>query len=203
MMSRFTNPIHKDIESLSAVLEPMKSFNDVPQAERMKLRGQISRLADVGKKGKYSIKSAWFFGLIPGEAPVDSQIRQSFEWAPFWVIFCIALALGIGTTVGYKRIVVTVAERIGKQHLTYAQGMVAELVAAITIFTCSHYKVPVSTTQILNSGIAGTMVANGSGLQGKMVFKIVLAWIFTLPSTMILSGLVYWVLQALFVRTNA
>ncbi len=192
--------IHKDFESLDAALEPLKSFNEVPTADRMKLREQISRLADVAKKGKYKITSTWCFGLLPTEASLDSEIRQSFEWAPFWVILGIALALGIGTTIGYKRIVVTVAEKIGKQHLTYAQGMVAELVAAITIYTCSALKVPVSTTQILNSGVAGTMVANGSGLQGKTVFKIVLAWVFTLPSTMVLSGLIYWILQAIFVK---
>src|SRR5205085_7206295 len=107
--------------------------------------------------------------------------------------------LGIGTTVGYKRIVVTVAEKIGKQHLTYAQGAVASGVTATTIFAATMTALPVSTTQILSSGIAGTMAANGSGLQFGTARKILLAWILTLPITMILAGTLFCLGRLLFI----
>jgi len=112
----------------------------------------------------------------------------SIEFVPLWVKICTALALGIGTMIGYKRIVITVAEKIGKTHLTYAQGAAAETVAATTILLAALSGIPVSTTQVLSSGIAGTMVANRSGVQGATARKILMAWLFTLPCTMLLSG---------------
>jgi PiT family inorganic phosphate transporter len=103
-----------------------------------------------------------------------------------------ALALGIGTTVGYKRIVVTVAEKIGKTHLTYGQGAAAEAVAAATILAADGLHLPVSTTQVLSSGICGTMVANGSGVQGGTCKKILLAWALTLPACVVLAAGLFW-----------
>jgi PiT family inorganic phosphate transporter len=100
--------------------------------------------------------------------------------------------------VGYKRIVVTVAERIGKTHMTYAQGAAAELITAITVAGASYLKLPVSTTHVLSSGIAGTMVANRSGIQRKTIEKILLAWVLTLPCCMLLSGIFYSVGRRLF-----
>ena len=108
-----------------------------------------------------------------------------------------ALALGLGTMVGWKRIVVTVGEKIGKTHLTYGQGAAAELVAAGTILAADFYALPVSTTHILSSGVAGTMAANGSGLQWSTVRNIALAWVTTLPAAMFLSGLLYFILRQL------
>ena len=99
--------------------------------------------------------------------------------------------VGIGTTVGYKRIVKTVAEKIGKQHLTYAQGAAAQAVAGVTILLAALTGLPVSTTHVLSSGVAGTMVANRSGLQLQMIVKIFSAWIFTLPSCILLAGLLF------------
>jgi len=99
--------------------------------------------------------------------------------------------LGLGTMVGWKRIVVTVGEKIGKTHLTYAQGASAEIVAAITILGAEFFGLPVSTTHILSSGVAGTMVANGSGLQASTLRNIVLAWVLTLPAAILL----YWLLR--------
>ena len=107
---------------------------------------------------------------------------------PFWVKAAVALALGIGTMIGYKRIVVTVGEKIGKTHLTYGQGAVAETMTAMTIGLADTYGMPVSTTHVLNSSVAGTMAANGSGLQWNTVRTILLAWVMTLPVTVILSG---------------
>jgi PiT family inorganic phosphate transporter len=107
---------------------------------------------------------------------------------PFWVKAAVALALGLGTMIGYKRIVVTVGEKIGKSHLTYGQGAVAETMTAMTIGLADTYGMPVSTTHVLNSSVAGTMAANGSGLQWNTVRTILLAWVMTLPVTVILSG---------------
>ena len=118
-------------------------------------------------------------------------LDHAVQYIPFWVVFMTALCLGIGTTIGYKRIVVTVAEKIGKTHLTYAQGAAAELVAAITIMFATIYKLPVSTTHVLSSGVAGTMAANKNGLQSVTVKRILLAWVFTLPACIGLSALLF------------
>jgi PiT family inorganic phosphate transporter len=109
------------------------------------------------------------------------------------VKIAVAIALGMGTMVGWKRIVITVGERIGKTHLTYAQGACAEITAAATIAAADGYGLPVSTTHVLSSGIAGTMTANGSGLQLATVRNIAMAWVLTLPAAMLLSGLLYWI----------
>ncbi|TCM65181.1 PiT family inorganic phosphate transporter [Acinetobacter calcoaceticus] len=114
------------------------------------------------------------------------------QYIPTWVKVAVALALGLGTMVGWKRIVVTVGERIGKHHMTYGQGMSAELVAMTTIAAADGFGMPVSTTHVLNSAVAGTMVANKSGLNFNTVKTILSAWIFTLPATICLSGGLYW-----------
>ena len=108
------------------------------------------------------------------------------------------IALGLGTMVGWKRIVVTVGEQIGKSHLTYAQGASAELVAMTTIGAADMFGLPVSTTHILSSGIAGTMAANRSGLQMSTLRNLALAWVLTLPAAMLLAGGLYWLLSHLF-----
>ena len=108
----------------------------------------------------------------------------------------VAIALGLGTMVGWKRIVVTVGEKIGKQHLTYGQGASAELVAMLTIGAADVYGLPVSTTHVLSSGVAGTMAANGSGLQWSTVRSLVLAWVLTLPASIVLAGGLYWLFRS-------
>src|SRR3954468_18334319 len=108
--------------------------------------------------------------------------RPSTKFIPSWVKVAVALALGLGTMVGWKRIVVTVGERIGKDHLTYAQGASAGLIAMGTIFAADKFGLPVSTTHILSSGVAGTMAANGNGLRLKTVRNIAAGWVFTLPA---------------------
>ncbi|MEW6644623.1 MAG: inorganic phosphate transporter [Pseudomonadota bacterium] len=119
------------------------------------------------------------------------------KFIPTWVKIAVAIALGLGTMVGWKRIVVTVGEKIGKTHLTYAQGACAEITAAATIAAADGYGLPVSTTHVLSSGIAGTMAANGSGLQWATIRNIALAWVLTLPAAMVLSGSLYFVLYHL------
>jgi phosphate/sulfate permease len=127
------------------------------------------------------------------------NLKQLTEYAPVWVILMIAVALGFGTMVGWKRIVKTIGEKIGKQHLTYAQGASSELVAASTISISTVLGLPVSTTQVLSSGIAGSMVASKGikNLQGKTIKSIFIAWILTLPVTVLLSGLLFLLFRAI------
>ena len=125
-------------------------------------------------------------------------LDESTKFIPIWVKIAVAIALGLGTMIGWKRIVVTVGEKIGKTHLTYAQGACAEITAAATIAAADVYGMPVSTTHVLSSGIAGAMSANGSGLQWSTIRNIALAWVLTLPAAMLLSGTLYYVFSKLF-----
>jgi PiT family inorganic phosphate transporter len=125
-------------------------------------------------------------------ANYKSFLDTSTRFIPTWVKVAVALALGLGTMVGWKRIVVTVGEKIGKTHLTYAQGASAELVAMATILAADTYGLPVSTTHVLSSGVAGTMAANRSGLQMSTLRDIALAWVFTLPVAALLSGCLFY-----------
>ena len=127
------------------------------------------------------------------------RLEQGTRYIPLWVKVTVALALGLGTMVGWRRIVVTVGERIGKTHLTYGMGAAAELTAASMILIAERYGLPVSTTHILSSGVAGASVANGAGLQRRTVVNMALAWIMTLPAAMLLAGGLYWLLL-MFVR---
>ena len=126
------------------------------------------------------------------------SLDSATKFIPTWVKIAVAIALGLGTMVGWKRIVVTVGEKIGKTHLTYAQGACAEITAAATIAAADGYGLPVSTTHVLSSGIAGTMAANGSGLQWSTVRNIAMAWVLTLPIAMVLSGTLYFIFSQLF-----
>ena len=127
-----------------------------------------------------------------------SALDSGTRFIPTWVKVTVALALGLGTMVGWKRIVVTVGEKIGKQHLTYAQGASAELVAMATIGAAEAYGLPVSTTHILSSGVAGAMAANGSGLQWNTLRNIGLSWVLTLPAAMAIAGGLYVLLRQVF-----
>jgi inorganic phosphate transporter, PiT family len=126
------------------------------------------------------------------------SLDSATKFIPTWVKIVVAIALGLGTMIGWKRIVVTVGEKIGKTHLTYAQGACAEITAAATIAAADGYGLPVSTTHVLSSGIAGTMAANGSGLQWSTIRNIALAWVLTLPAAMLLSGCLYFMFANLF-----
>jgi PiT family inorganic phosphate transporter len=126
------------------------------------------------------------------------QIDNSTKFIPTWVKIAVAIALGLGTMIGWKRIVITVGEKIGKTHLTYGQGAAAELVAMGTIFAADNYGLPVSTTHVLSSGVAGTMAANGSGLQMSTIRNLAMAWVLTLPMAMLLSGSLYFVFSKIF-----
>jgi inorganic phosphate transporter, PiT family len=126
------------------------------------------------------------------------SLDAATKFIPTWVKIAVALALGLGTMIGWKRIVVTVGEKIGKSHLTYAQGASAELVAAATIGAADMFGLPVSTTHVLSSGVAGAMAANGSGLQVATIRNMVMAWVLTLPAAIMLSGALYVLFSRLF-----
>jgi len=127
-----------------------------------------------------------------------SSLDKATRFIPTWVKVAVAFALGLGTMIGWKRIVVTVGEKIGKSHLTYAQGASAELVAMATIGAADAFGMPVSTTHVLSSGVAGTMTANKSGLQMSTVRNLLMAWVLTLPVSITLAGSLYWVFSKIF-----
>lgn len=169
-----------ELNEASHLLADKASLTDVPDERRIDLRRDIlladSSLRKNGMKG-------------------GTDLRRLTDYAPTWVLVMIALSLGIGTMVGWQRIVVTVGERIGKSHLTYAQGAVAELIAMMTIGLSAMTGLAVSTTHVLSSGVAGTMIATGSGLQSATVRKIASAWVLTLPVCMLLSGGLFLILR--------
>ncbi len=182
-------PLARD---LMATLEGCTSFTDLGSEERWEVRTQ---LVELGAAIRTLVRN---FGAAMAEdrrevlLSVASRLSRPVEYVPEWVKMGVALCLGLGTMVGWKRIVVTVGEKIGKTHLTYAQGASAELVAAATIGLADGFGMPVSTTHVLSSGVAGTMWANNSGIQASTVRDIALAWILTLPAVIILSGVLYW-----------
>ncbi len=140
--------------------------------------------------------------LSTAEAATLNTYKKALDtgtkFIPTWVKVAVAIALGLGTMVGWKRIVVTVGEKIGKEHLTYGQGASAELVAMGLIMAADNYGLPVSTTHVLSSGVAGTMAANGSGLQMSTIWNMALAWILTLPAAIVLSGSLFALFTYLF-----
>jgi PiT family inorganic phosphate transporter len=141
-------------------------------------------------------------GFDTGDVAKLKSLRESLDhgtrFIPRWVKVSVALALGLGTMVGWKRIVVTVGEKIGKTHLTYAQGASAEIVAMATIGLADVYGLPVSTTHVLSSGVAGAMAANGSGLQWATIKNMALAWVMTLPAAMVIAGSLYVIFRQIF-----
>ena len=128
----------------------------------------------------------------------NSHIDNATKFIPPWVKVAVALALGLGTMIGWKRIVVTVGEKIGKNHLTYGQGAAAEITAMFTIWTADRFGLPVSTTHVLSSGVAGTMAANKSGLQWATVRNLAMAWVLTLPASICLSALLFWMFRSIW-----
>ena len=121
-----------------------------------------------------------------------THVDNATKFIPGWVKVAVALALGLGTMIGWKRIVVTVGEKIGKDHLTYAQGAAAEITAMVTIGAADWFGLPVSTTHVLSSGVAGTMAANRSGLQWSTIRNLLMAWVLTLPASICLAALLFW-----------
>ena len=180
--------VMSELGEIRAGLNGRASVHDIPADARFDLR---TRIINVDTKLTGMLKNAGGKLSAADIASLDkdrAELRSSIDYAPAWVIGLIAISLGIGTMIGWKRIVVTVGEKIGKTHLTYAQGASAEIVAAATIGLSGKLGLPVSTTHVLSSGIAGTMVAQKSGLQSSTVRNIARAWVLTLPAAMLLGG---------------
>lgn len=183
--------------ALLQALDGMTDYQQMAPEQRTQVRRYLLCLDDTAKKvGKLD--------NLPKREKADldklrKDLTATTEYAPFWVIIAVALALGIGTMVGWKRVVLTVGEKIGKQGMTYAQGMSAQITASIAIGLANVYSLPVSTTHVLSSGVAGTMVANKSGLQFSTVRNILTAWVLTLPTTIALSAGLFWLGVKLFV----
>ena len=183
------------IHDTTAKVSPFPTIEKLPIELVSNARNDIYLIGEalklIDKKKLLPMEAADLAAVTKYHAAVDNATK----FIPLWVKVAIALALGLGTMVGWKRIVVTVGEKIGKEHLTYAQGASAEMIAAVTIGAAELYGLPVSTTHILSSGVAGTMAANGSGLQWSTVRNIALAWVTTLPAAMLISGTLYFVIR--------
>ncbi len=180
-----------DLRSISDDLDGISGLSALSPDSRWEVRTRIMRL-------DYAL--AKLLALPNDQLPAEQRkliqdarkgLRAMTDYSPTWVIVAVAIALGLGTTIGWKRIVITIGEKIGKSHMTYAQGASAELVATFAIGLADFLHMPVSTTHVLSSGVAGTMAANRSGIQASTIRSILLAWVLTLPVTMLLSGGLY------------
>jgi inorganic phosphate transporter, PiT family len=182
-------------QTISVEVNQYHSLDKIPAGSMVNIRNDMYLVSEglrlVGKSKSLNVTDA-------DKKVLDSyksQLDHSTKFIPTWVKVAVAIALGLGTMIGWKRIVVTVGERIGKTHLTYAQGASAEIVAMATIGAAELYGLPVSTTHVLSSGVAGTMVANHSGLQWATVRNLLMAWVLTLPVSITLAGGLYWLLR--------
>jgi PiT family inorganic phosphate transporter len=175
---------------IASLLAGKSKLSDVDKAQRKDLRSDIylvsSAIAKLGKAK--AIANADDAKALGGYKKALDKVTN---FIPLWVKVAVAFALGLGTMIGWKRIVVTVGERIGKTHLTYGQGASAEIVAYGTIQAADIFGLPVSTTHILSSGVAGTMFANRSGLQAATLRNILLAWVLTLPVCIFLGSMLF------------
>ena len=179
------------LEDVGGILRKVETLKELSDEGRVGVRQDLylasSTIKRMEKLGQLDADS----GVKAAELAFRKSAESMTDYVPLWVKVAVALALGLGTTIGYQRIVRTVGEGIGKSHLTYAQGASAELVAMGTIMAADHFGLPVSTTHVLSSGVAGTMVANGSGLQRATVRNILLAWVLTLPVCIFLGAFLF------------
>jgi inorganic phosphate transporter, PiT family len=188
-LATLTDMIAKQVQSYG-------SLNHVPAAASENIRNGMflsSEAIRILQRQNVPFNAEQTAALKTYKAALD----DSTKFIPNWVKVSVAVALGLGTMVGWKRIVITVGEKIGKTHLTYGQGAAAELIAAATIAAADMYGLPVSTTHVLSSGVAGTMAASGSGLQWSTVRSLVLAWVLTLPAAILMSGTLYVLLRSI------
>jgi PiT family inorganic phosphate transporter len=172
-----------------------KEFKSVPAKDQTNVRNDMYVTSEALRLMLKSNNPKFTASEIKTLGGYKTKVDKATKFIPVWVKVAVALALGMGTMVGWKRIVVTVGEKIGKEHLTYAQGASAELVAMATIAAADNFGLPVSTTHVLSSGIAGTMAANKSGLQLETIRNIAAAWVFTLPAAALLSGSLFYLFR--------
>ncbi len=183
------------VNDLSNEVSLYKEYKAVPASQQTNVRNDMYVASEAIRLMLKSKNPQFTADETAALSKYETQVNKATKFIPGWVKVAVALALGLGTMVGWKRIVVTVGEKIGKEHLTYAQGACAELVAMGTIMAADNFGLPVSTTHVLNSGVAGTMAANKSGLQFSTIRNIAAAWVFTLPVAAMLSGSLFWLFR--------
>ncbi|MDW5315063.1 inorganic phosphate transporter [Rhizobium sp. PL01] len=193
-----TPALQQYIHKTSAEVAAFPTLEAVPNELVGNVRNDIYLIGEalklIDKKKLLPMEEADFAAVTSYHTAVDNATK----FIPIWVKVAVALALGLGTMIGWKRIVVTVGEKIGKTHLTYGQGAAAEVVAMVTIGAADHFGLPVSTTHVLSSGVAGTMAANGSGLQWATVRNMLMAWVLTLPASIGIAFVLYVILRQVF-----
>jgi PiT family inorganic phosphate transporter len=172
-----------------------KELKHVPADRTPNFRNDLYVVSEALRLIQKSGKPAFAEADAAVLANYKTHIDNATKFIPLWVKVAVAMALGLGTMVGWKRIVVTVGSKIGKDHLTYAQGAAAEITAMATIGAADWFGMPVSTTHVLSSGVAGTMAANHSGLQWGTVRNLGMAWVLTLPASILLSGFLFWLFR--------
>ncbi len=172
-------------------LHNLQNYNQLTVEKRSQLRRLLMCTTDtidnVAKLPNTSTTERRFLNSL------RQDLLETVEYAPMWIIITVALALSLGTMVGWKRVATTIGEKIGKKSMTYAHGVSAQMTTALSIGIASYTGMPVSTTHVLSSAVAGTMIVDSSGIQTKTMKNILLAWLLTLPISMVLSGSLYWI----------
>lgn len=186
------------IEDAKGMFNNLKSYESLNGDQRAQMRrlllcisdtiDKVTKLPETNAEDKRYIKD------------LSTDLLKTVEYAPLWIIVAVALALSLGTMIGWKRVAITIGEKIGKKGMTYAQGVAAQMTAAISIGIASYTGMPVSTTHVLSSAVAGTMIVDGGGVQKKTIKNILLAWVLTLPITISLSGILYWLALTFIVK---
>ena len=192
--------LRQDISDIGNEVRDFKALKDVSPDRAGNLRNEMYVVSEAIRIIEKTKKPAFTDDEEKILANYKGHIDNSTKFIPSWVKVMVAFTLGLGTMIGWKRIVVTVGEKIGKEHLTYAQGASAEIVAMGTIGLADYFGLPVSTTHVLSSGVAGTMAANRSGLQMGTLRNLLLAWVLTLPVCVLLGAATF--AAGLFVVLN-
>lgn len=185
------------VENVNREVVLYKAFKSVPAKDQTNVRNDMYLTSEALRLMAKNHNPGFTATETAALNSYKSKLDKATRFIPDWVKVAVALALGLGTMVGWKRVVITVGEKIGKDHLTYAQGACAGIVTMATIFAADQFGLPVSTTHILSSGVAGTMSASGSGLRMSTVRNIAAGWVFTMPAAALLSCLLYMVFRTI------
>jgi PiT family inorganic phosphate transporter len=189
--------VRKLVQDMDHEAAQYKVYKSVPAQDQTMLRNDMYVTSEALRLMANNHNPAFTADESATLKNYKKRLDKATKFIPDWVKVAVALALGLGTMVGWRRVVVTVGEKIGKEHMTYAEGLCAGLVTMGTIFGADTLGLPVSTTHVLSSGVAGSMAANGSGLRLTTVRNIAAVWMFTLPAAALLSGLLYWLFHAI------
>lgn len=179
------------VQRVQGLLNNLQSYDQLSVEQRSQMRRLLLCISDTASKAAKLPETSVEDKRLLNE--LNGDLLGTIEYAPVWIIVAVALALGTGTMIGWRRVATTIGEKIGKKGMTYAQGMSAQVTAALSIGIASYTGMPVSTTHILSSSVAGTMLVDGGGLQSRTIKSIAMAWVFTLPVCIVLSGSLYWI----------